>query len=133
MYRGEADKRGDMGRELKLRAIQGIVWRPTVVGDPHTTQDFSKNRGCFPQTENKILLLKTALTQFTENGEDELLPAQNLLHCVLVSLVQIQEDTLHTAKREMQTPIQFQTLLFTILSKICYDNCGITLFEKNHI
>ena len=54
---------------------------------------------CSPQTDSKSPLLKTVSTQLTEHGEVELVPTYSLHPYILTPV--IQEDILHTPKREM--------------------------------
>lgn len=58
------------------------------MGIPPKTQAVAKTLSYSPQTERKAPLLKTAPPQFTEHGEMELVPTQNLHFDILVSLVQ---------------------------------------------
>lgn len=67
------------------------------MGIPPKTQALAKTLSYSSQTERKTPLLKTTPPKFTEHGERELVPTQNLHFNVLVSLVQ--EGSLQTTKK----------------------------------
>lgn len=86
-------------------------------GNPQTTQAIVKAPGCSPQTESKVLLLRTTPIQLTKHREVRLQPTERLHPYRL--LFWHRRVSLHATKWEMWTPTaQLQTPWSTMVTYV---------------